>query len=216
MDGEASAAGRQPTRHKDGSAIFDPLYSSNLAQTEKVETPINAEFGRLRSIVDDATSDASIDTYLLVEVPFKVESEAVAILGLADSLQQRLFMHATNVEMRSTVVRTIDHQYNSTLVVTKSGATKLKDLYGNGYESSDTRVTEQQCAHLFESEFELLASTVSQFVYSQMLPVAGSDTDESSMPPYVAPNGIMTIYFVDSRRGHEMPLTGSSLTSRRA
>lgn len=189
----------------DSGAEYSPLYLSQLALTQNVKTPVEEESERLKSIINAANADDTTDTYLLVEVPFVSDMEGIEIVDLANSLQQRVFMNAAGVEMRCTVVRN-DMFYNATLIVKSTGAEKLQKLYGNDYKSSDMRATEQQCARLFESEFVLLSTLVSRRMHAKRLALVPDDTDAAQIPAYVHPVGLMTVYFVETGRGHEMDL----------
>jgi hypothetical protein len=193
---------------------YEPLYRSKLALVQESETPVEDGTGRLQSIIDASEKDATTDSYVLLEVPFDTEAEAIDILEMADSMQQRIFMNASDVEMRSTAVRT-GEEYRATLIVKPSGFATLNTLYGNDYQTADPRSTEQQCARLFESEFALMADNIAQHRYAKQLPPLTSDTDTSEFPPYYGPEGVMTVYFVGTKRGHEIDLNGSSLPTLR-
>jgi hypothetical protein len=207
MNKSARAEGlSQPLQHSERD--YSPLYANRYAMAHKNDSPLEQGSGRLKSIIAAAHRDDSTDSYVLVELPFETESDAMDILEMTDSLQQRIFMNATGVEMRSTAVRS-KVEYNATLIVKAKGFKRLTQLYGNGYKTSDSRDTERQCAQMFESEFALLADHVAQHAYAKTLPPLHSDTDTSEFPAYISPQGLMTVYFVGTERGHELDLNGS-------
>ena len=183
---------------------FAPVFDDGRPLTERSE--LYDDSRTLGAILKKARNEDDILAYLLVQAPILDEGEGEVVLDLAESLQRRLFMHATGVNTRSTVVGGGD-EYHATLVVFEEGVELLTTLFGNDYKNADPRATERQAAQLYEAEVNLMAQNFADLVYAKQL-AALPATDAGQPTPLPAQvYGSTTIYFPSSKRGHRSRLT---------